>query len=57
MNKKLLAMMSKRNELKAQASALLDAAHAADTEASVVIRGKAEPFEVTDPPFVESHVR
>jgi len=39
------------------ALALLDAAHADDTEASVVIRGKAEPFEVTDPPFVESHVR
>jgi len=39
------------------ALALLDVAHMPEDVASVVIRDKAEEFEVTDPPFVESHVR
>ena len=39
------------------ALALLDAAHAADATVGVTIRGRTEPFDVQNPPFVTPNVR
>ncbi len=39
------------------ALALLDAAHLPEGKAFVVVRGRPEEFEVTEPPFVTSNVR